>query len=459
MRLPLALLLLAALAHADGVDNKEARAAYDKKDYARAFALYKPDADGGSAHAMSMIGYMYTNGQGVEKDPAAGVEYLKKSAELGDSGGLTNLGFAYEKGLGVARDYRKALEYYGKGAMRGNRFALNNLGSMYEHGQGGLVQDYVEAYKWYLLSNARGGSRKTSENVRRLAGKMTKEQIAEAQKRASAFYAAVTRAGAPAAARAPAGPRSDVDKPPFALPAAEDDYAVVVGVERYASLPPATWATRDALAVRDHLLALGYPPRNVMLLSGPEATNGRLAAALNSWLPNRTNEKSTVFFYYSGHGAPDVKSHEAYLVPVDGQAEDLADTAFPVKKLYEKLGALKAKRVIVALDACFSGAGGRSVLPKGARPLVTTVDAGTASLGKVVSLSAAGGEQISGALDEQGHGAFTYYLLKGLDGDGGKATAKSLYEYLKPKVEDAARLQNRDQTPQLAGGAADVPLR
>jgi hypothetical protein len=359
----------------------------------------------------------------------------------------------------VPRDAREAVKLYTQAAMRGNRYALNNLGSMYEHGRGGLIQDYVEAYKWYLISAARGGSAPTAANIKRLADKMTKEQIAEAQKRATSFYAAATGAGRRAA------PRSDVDKPKYSLPQAVDDYAVVVGIEKYAGLPTATYAERDAVAVRDHLLALGYPARNVMLLLGAQATKGGLSAALNSWLKNRATEKSTVFFYYSGHGAPDVSSREAYLVPADGQAEDLSDTALPLKDLYAKLDALKAKRVVVALDSCFSGAGGRSVLPKGARPLVTKVDAGEGALGKkIVSLSASGGEQISGTLDEQAHGAFTYYLLKGLNdasAGGGKApTVRSLYDFLKPKVEDAARLQNRDQTPRLAaGGSADVPLR
>jgi TPR repeat protein len=451
------LVLCSAPAFAGGAALKEGRAAYGRKDYARAAEFFQKAADEGDAAGMDALGLTYVKGQGVAKDPAAAVAWFKKSAALGDGGGLTDLGYSYERGLGVTRDYREALKYYVEGARHGNRAALNNLGSMFERGSGGLVQDYVEAYKWYILSSARGGSAHTAANIKRLADKMTKEQVAEAQKRATAFYAAVAGAGRASA------PRSDVDKPKYSLPPVPDDFAVVIGIEKYAGLPPATYAERDALAVRDHLLALGYPARNVMLLTGAMATKGALSAALNSWLKNRATAKSTVFFYYSGHGAPDVSSKEAYLVPVDGQPEDLVDTALTVKEVYAKLDGLKAKRVIVALDSCFSGAGGRSVLPKGARPLVTQVDAGARYLGKVISLSASGGEQISGALDEQGHGAFTYYLLRGLNDGAGAAkapTVKSLYEFLKPKVEDAARLQNRDQTPQLAAaGSADVSLR
>ena len=45
----------------------------------------------------------------------------------------------------------------------------------------------------------------------------------------------------------------------------------------------------------------------------------------------------------------------------------------------------------------------------------------------------------------------TYFFLKGLNGAAknasGEVTAKSLYRYLKPRVQDEARRQNREQTP------------
>lgn len=85
---------------------------------------------------------------------------------------------------------------------------------------------------------------------------------------------------------------------------------------------------------------------------------------------------------------------------------------------------------------------------------------------KVVVLTASDKDQISGTLDDQGHGVFTYYLLKGLEGaaktDSGAVTVRSLFDYLVPKVQDAARLHNRDQTPQLLpadGAGAGIRLR
>jgi uncharacterized caspase-like protein len=156
-------------------------------------------------------------------------------------------------------------------------------------------------------------------------------------------------------------------------------------------------------------------------------------------------------------------SGQTFLVPWDGDPAFLQDTAYPLKRLYEKLNGLKAKRVIVALDSCFSGAGGRSVLAKGLRPLVSKVSTDLAA-GKTVALSAAGGDQVSGTLQAQGHGLFTYYLLRGLNGEAkdakGAVTVASLYSYLLKRVPDAARRDNGDQTPQLSPADAQrTPLR
>ena len=256
------------------------------------------------------------------------------------------------------------------------------------------------------------------------------------------------------AAKAPPALVSTVDKPSYALEENPENYAVVVGIEKYADLPEAKFAERDAQAVRAHLVAMGFPERNVVFLSGARASKAGLTKNIESWLPNNVTPESTVFFYYSGHGAPDSTTSLAYLVPSDGDPQYLRDTAYSVKRLYKKLGALKAKRVIVALDACFSGAGGRSVLAKGTRPLVTKIAAAEDEAdGKIVSLTASAQDEISGMIEKQGHGLFTYYLLRGLNGAAqgpdGKVTVKGLYDYLSPRVQNAARRDNRAQTPQL----------
>jgi hypothetical protein len=241
-----------------------------------------------------------------------------------------------------------------------------------------------------------------------------------------------------------------------------DDYAFIVGIENYDDLPPATFAERDAKAAAEFVKALGVPASNVVTLTGARATRSRLAMNLEGWLADNVDENSTVYFYYAGLGAPDPKTGLAYLVPFDGDPQYLEATSYPLKRMYEKLGALKAKRVIVILDSSFSGAGGRSVLAKGAQPRAIGVDAGFNSAdGKIALLAAADGDQAAGTNPETGYGLLTYHLFEGLNGAAkdasGKVTLKSLFGDLKPKVMDAARRAGRKQVPlfQSGGTATD----
>lgn len=273
-------------------------------------------------------------------------------------------------------------------------------------------------------------------------------------------YASAGRAPGPAAAPARAF-SSDVDLPTYKAGSDENKFAVVVGVEKYKGLPAATYAERDAAAVYAHLLALGYPEKNIKYLTALDATKASIQKNVETWLARVVHADSSVFFYFSGHGAPDPVSGKAYLVPWDGDPQYLDETAYPIKRLYETLEGLKAKTILVALDSCFSGTGGRSVLAKGTRPLVSKIDVGSplGGGGATIALTASASNQISGSLDEQGHGLFTYYLLKGLNGAArgadGRITVNGLFSYLKPAIEREAARENRDQTPQLLrdGGA------
>lgn len=255
-----------------------------------------------------------------------------------------------------------------------------------------------------------------------------------------------------AAAPAPAPAfQSDVETPSYRLPEDETKFALIVGVESYQTAMRAEHAARDARAVKAHLLAAGYPERNVILLVDQQAGKSALEKYLEAWLPRNTDERSTVAFFFSGHGAPDPEKGQAYLMPWDADAKFTETTGYPVKRLYEKLNALKARRVVAAMDACFSGAGPRSVIGKGLRPLVSKIDDGGGAAGRVGALTASASDEMTGSDDGSGHGLFTYHLLKALNARGGKATLKELFDALSPKVRDAARRDNRDQTPQLVG--------
>ncbi|MBU4320559.1 MAG: caspase family protein [Thermodesulfovibrionales bacterium] len=235
--------------------------------------------------------------------------------------------------------------------------------------------------------------------------------------------------------------------PDFKAIPRQNDITVIIGIENYQGLPKSDYSKSDADIVKDYLKALGFQERNIELLTDGKATFSGITKTIETWLPNRVKKESRVFIYYSGHGAPDPSTGEAYLVPYDGDPNYLEVTGYPLKRLYDKLGKLQVAEVTVVLDACFSGAGGRSVLAKGARPLVMMADVSVLSSNMAV-LSATQGTQISTSSPEKGHGVFTYYFLKAIK--DGKKNIAEIYEYIKPLVEDEAKQLNVQQSPSIS---------
>ena len=187
------------------------------QDHVQAVAWWRKAADQGLAAAQHNLGRMYANGEGVPQDYAQAMPWFRKAADQGLAAAQCNLGFMYKTGQGVPQDdvesvawYRKAADqgdataqFYlaaayalGKGVPRddaqGNASAQSNLGLMYENGEG-VPQDYVEAHKWRNLAASRAvatNREQYAEARDALAKKMTPAQIAEAQKRATAWQAA-----------------------------------------------------------------------------------------------------------------------------------------------------------------------------------------------------------------------------------------------------------------------------
>jgi len=240
------------------------------------------------------------------------------------------------------------------------------------------------------------------------------------------------------------------DIPDFKSSPRNNDLAVIIGIENYQGLPKSDYSKSDAGIVRDYLKALGFQERNMEFITDDKATFSSIKKTIETWLPNRVKKDSRVFIYYSGHGAPAIKSGDAYIVPFDGDPNYLEDTGYPLKRLYDKLGKLQVAEVTVVLDSCFSGAGGRSVLAKGARPLVMMADITTIPSNMAI-LSATQGSQISTSSPEKGHGVFTYYFLKALK--EGKKNISEIYEYIKPLVEDEAKQLNVQQSPSVSPDA------
>jgi TPR repeat protein len=133
-------------------------------------------------------------------DMATAVPAYLAAAAKGDSGAQMTLGGLYQLGQGVPQDYGLARRYLMLAADAGWGEAMNNLGVMVWKGQGAPA-DRIEGLKWLLLSvrhmEARHDEASTplsmpEGNVAKYRARMTPRQIAEAERRASAWKASDT---------------------------------------------------------------------------------------------------------------------------------------------------------------------------------------------------------------------------------------------------------------------------
>ncbi len=79
----------------------------------------------------------------------------------------------------------------------------------------------------------------------------------------------------------------------------------------------------------------------------------------------------------------------------------------------------------------------------------------------VTLLAAATGAQLSSTYDAAQHGLFSYWLMKGLEGEAEangdrRITAGELHDYVSKRVRQVAAGRNRQQDPQLIGDSARV---
>jgi uncharacterized caspase-like protein len=120
---------------------------------------------------------------------------------------------------------------------------------------------------------------------------------------------------------------------------------------------------------------------------------------------------------------------------------------------------LEAERVVVFLDACYSGAaGGRTFASKKMRAGSVDdlfLERLTRSKGRAI-VTAARPAEVSLESSDLGHGIFTYYLIRGLEGAAdtnrdGIVSLQELYEYVEQQVTAKSRSLGGNQHPVMKG--------
>jgi hypothetical protein len=252
---------------------------------------------------------------------------------------------------------------------------------------------------------------------------------------------------------------SDVDKNiPVNTIVDETKFALIIGNEDYKSFQQGIsnemnveFASNDASIFKEYCIkTIGVPANNITyLLNG---TAGKMNQAINkiNSLIAATNGKANVIVYYAGHGLPDEKTKEPFLIPVDVSGNDIS-SAIKLSFLYSKLTEFPSKQITVFLDACFSG-GGRELGLLAARG-VKVVPRNDLIKGNIVVFTASSGEESSLPWKDKQHGLFTYFLLKNLQESHGDIMFSELYSTLKDKVGlESVRTNNKKQSPQVLFG-------
>jgi len=265
---------------------------------------------------------------------------------------------------------------------------------------------------------------------------------------------------------------SDVDtRIPKAAGPNANAVAIVIGNRDYQvqGVPKVDYAIRDAVSMANYLVeAFGFSRDRVIL--DTNVSSGRLselfgtasdarAGALADLVQSRPENSVDIFVFYSGHGAPDGTPAKRFLVPVDANPDRLRATGYNIDQLYTNLSALKARSVTVAIDACFTGLSdggavfsGRSALGAGKIKVeVTTVGGENTQV-----YAAAAADQTARWRKDQGHGLFTYFFLKGIQGaadanSDSRISAGELEAYVKQNVGQFAleRLSGARQNPEV----------
>ncbi len=260
----------------------------------------------------------------------------------------------------------------------------------------------------------------------------------------------VSTSNAKVAAAAKNAPMSDVDKNiPITKKSMKDTYVLIIANEDYQFVDPVKFASHDGEMFKEYCVnTLGIPEEQIKFYSN--ASYGILAGGID-WLKYALNnfENSKAIVYYCGHGIPDEKTGDAYIIPVDGNGTNTT-TCYSLNKLYTTLSSTKASRVTYFMDACFTGANKEGSMLVAARGVAREAKKEVLA-GNTIVFSASSGDETAMTYAEKGHGLFTYFLLKKLQETEGNVNYQDLSDYINANVKKEAFLINeKPQTPVVA---------
>jgi uncharacterized caspase-like protein len=243
------------------------------------------------------------------------------------------------------------------------------------------------------------------------------------------------------------------------LPAAPGNrHAILIGITNYKEVRSLVYPVNDLADMKALLAKSGWTVD--LVLSDAKATKAGIRNGISGMAGN-LDADSSVVVYYSGHG--DSEDGTGYIIPYDTRisgSDPVVSTMISTTELKSWISALPARNKLLILDSCYSGTfvdqvttidsappnygpkdGGvdagmlATALTNGARLLSMALsDAGDPA---ILTISAAGSEELSYDDNDNKNGAFSYYLIQAgsdaaADADGnGLVTALEAYAYAK----------------------------
>ncbi len=137
-----------------------------RQDFAKAFSLFRQEAEAGNALAMHDLGRMCADGLGLEADQDAAQGWYARALEAFHAAEKEarerkrpylqyRIGKMYAAGLGTVQDYETAARWLAQAAAAGHKYAQYSLAGLYRQGQG-VPQDDVQAFHLYGCSAEQG---------------------------------------------------------------------------------------------------------------------------------------------------------------------------------------------------------------------------------------------------------------------------------------------------------------
>ncbi|MDX4038461.1 caspase family protein [Aliarcobacter skirrowii] len=212
----------------------------------------------------------------------------------------------------------------------------------------------------------------------------------------------------------------------------------VFAVENYDETDKVVYAKNSAeIFTKAMQKRLGISQRNSYVYIDSKATTTALNDQLDRFLKN-VKQGDSVYFYYSGHGIPDPKSGEAYLLPKDKIVDYVTkEDNLKARNIYYKLSNSNASQVVAFVDSCFSGKTDNISNYKGVAAGIFRTKNIDFNQNKMTVLTAGTNNQFSNAHPQKPHRLFSYYLVETMAKED-KLDLDLLYSKVYTKVKDVS---------------------